>query len=793
MLYNAASVVMMFGRHLRFYKFFRYLNACMILATFGLLGFLGGTYIEVRRDLPDPENLEAYRPRIATQIFSTEIYPDKTEKHTLLGRVFKEDREPEELRNIPQSLQNATIAIEDRPFRQHRGIDPKGILRAVFVNLRRGSLSQGGSTITQQLARNMWLTREKTIPRKLKEMLLAAELERRFSKDEILEMYLNEVFYGHGAYGVKRASQLYFNTSPKYLTLAQCALLAGLPQSPIAFSPYNYPKRAKARRHQVLLAMLQEEYITAEEFKQADAEQLQPKLAPLKERGVTTFRAPYFTHEVVRQIRDQYGVEALYGGGLQVYTTLDIRAQEAAEKALTEGVERLRGDRDIRGDLVGQGALAAVEVNTGNVLAMVGGVGPYHKVQYNRADPGISPWGRQPGSSFKPYIWATALEYGYGPDSTFSGDPISIPIGDGKYYTPKNYTPRQGGTYTLRNALAQSVNLVSVRVVKKLGVDVVRRQAAIMLAIPEDRIRPFYSLALGANELSPLEQAVGYAAFANGGLRPTRNFIRRITTWSGEETYGAQPRLERVIRPDTAVDMLKMLRNVVTNGTGQRADISGYTVCGKTGTTNSGRDVWWVGFSPDISAAVWVGNDDNSPMPQGSGGGFCAPIWARFMKNALDAMDLHGEYPEGSGVRSNRQRDDDDPPTDRSERRRASGGRTITVCAETGRLATPNCPETVERRLSSGESSPGPCRVHGSREHSAAKASHERSAGSDSGGRLYTVCAKTGLAAGPSCAQTIESSTRPRGTCRSCGRRESRSERKAESSKNDNPPKSDEG
>jgi penicillin-binding protein 1A len=751
------------------WKLFRYLNAAIIIGAVTTLGFLGGTYVEVRRDLPDPENIEAYRPRSTTQIFSTEVHPDKTETHTLLARVFKEDREPEELRNMPLALRQATIAIEDRPFYRHRGIDPKGIIRAALVNLRTHSWQQGGSTITQQLARNMWLTREKTIPRKLKEMLLAAELERRFSKDEILEMYLNEVFYGHGAYGVKRAARLYFNQSPKYLTLAQCALLAGLPQSPIAYSPYQYPKRAKQRRHNVLLAMLRQGVISREQYQDADKEQIQGSLAPLKEGGVRAFLAPYFTHSVIRQLCEQY--PGVYEGGLQVYTTLDIRAQKIAEEELVKGVESLRQRGAILSGLQGQGALCAVDPHTGNVLAMVGGVGPYSQTQFNRCDPGPPAYGRQPGSSFKPYIWATALEYGYGPSSTFSGGPLSIPIGNGTYYTPKNYTPRQGGTYTLRNALAQSVNLVSVRIVRKLGVETVRAKATEMLGIPVERVRPFYSMALGANELSTLEQAIGYSTFATGGLRPKPNFIQRITTWDGQEIYNAVPEQVRVIRSDTAVSMISMLRGVVTSGTGRRADISGYSVCGKTGTTNSGRDVWWVGFSPDLSAAVWVGNDNNAPMPQGSGGGFCAPIWARFMKRTLDELKLDGEYPKGSGVQAKKK---SERSSDGSHTSDDTGGRTVTVCASSGGLATPYCPETAERTLKAGARGPGRCRAHGSstdRPRVKDSSSSSTPSASDSPAeQSYTVCAKSGLRAGPSCAQTTESSHAPSGTCRSCGR-----------------------
>jgi len=729
----------------RYNRLFRYLNAAIIITTVSTLGFLGGTYVAVRKDLPDPENLAAYRPRLTTQIFSTEVYPDNTEHHTLLARVFKEDREPEELSNVPLALRQATVAIEDRPFYRHRGIDPRGMLRALVVNVRSHSLSQGGSTITQQLARNMFLSREKTIPRKLKEMLLAAEIERRFSKDEILEMYLNEVFYGNGAYGIKRASRLFFNQSPKFLTLAQCALLAGLPQSPIAYSPYDYPKRAKARRHQVLLAMQGQGFISAQQFKDADAEQLQGALAPLKEAGLTSFRAPYFTHYVIRQLCKDY--PSVYEGGLQVYTTLDLRAQKIAEEELTRGVEALRSDGEIRSGLVGQGALTCVDPRTGNVIAMVGGVGPYDKTQFNRCDPGPPTYGRQPGSSFKPYIWATALEYGYGPDSYFSGDPISIDIGGGKYYTPKNYTPHQGGSYSLRSALAESVNLVSVRIVKKLGVETVRAKAAEMLNIPIERIRPFYSLALGANELSTLEQAVGYSTFANGGLRPTRNFIRRITTWDGQEVNASTPALVRVVRPETAISMISMLRGVVTSGTGRRASLDGYTACGKTGTTNSGRDVWWVGFTPDLCTAIWVGNDNNAPMPSGSGGGFCAPIWARFMQRTLDELKLHGDFPKGAGAEASQH-------SERSDERKPdeTRTRTITICTASGGLATPYCPATAERTLKAGQNSPGRCRVHGPG-NGGAGAEHSDegrpSAPGDGGGQTYTVCAKSGQLAGP--------------------------------------------
>jgi penicillin-binding protein 1A len=757
-------------------SFFRIINSVIIVLVALAGGFLAGTYREVQQALPEPEKLAAYSPRLTTKIYSTELQPNGEEKHELLGRVYKEDREPEELRNIPEYLSQATIAIEDRPFYRHRGIDPKGIMRAAWVNLQQGGIRQGGSTITQQLARNMWLSQERSISRKLKEILLALELERRFSKDEILEMYLNEVFYGHGAYGVRRAAGLYFDKPVSELSLAQCAMIAGLPRSPLAYSPYSHPQTTRARRRQVLIAMRDEGFITPEQYKEADGEQIQSALAPLRERGVTTFKAPYFTHYAVRQLCDQYGVKAIYEGGLEIYTTLDMRAQRIAEEELTRGVEQLRQSRNVRRGLTGQGALACVAVQTGDVLAMVGGVGPYEKVQYNRAHPGPPLYGRQSGSSFKPYVWAVALENGYGPNSVFSGSPLTVPNPGGKPWTPKNYSPRQGGNYTLRHALAESVNLVSVRVVQKLGTDLCQQKTAEMLNIPPERIRPFLSLSLGVNELSPLEQAVGYSTFASGGLRPKVNFIRRIVDPRGEILLDYRPQQVRVLRAETANSMISMLQTVVLSGTGRRAAVSGVPVGGKTGTTNAGRDVWWVGITPSLSAAVWVGNDDNSPMPRGSGGGFCAPIWARFIKRTTEELQLKGEFPKGAGAVASRRSEPEKPKettpaTDDSTM-------TITVCSETGRLATPYCPATVERTVKASER-PGRCRKHGpaaTRDTTTRPSPSSTSSSGDSseGQVTVTVCSRSGQRAGAACPQTVERTyprgQAPSGTCTTCGK-----------------------
>ncbi len=740
----------------------RYLNAAVLVVLIVGFAFVSGALASLRAALPASTDLITYRPRVTTEIYSTERQKDGDEHHTLLARIYKEDREPISLQDIPKPIIDATIAVEDHLFYRHRGVDPRGIARAVWVNLRGQSIQQGGSTITQQLARCIWLTQDRTLMRKLKEMLLAFEVERRFSKDEILEMYLNEVCYGHGAYGVKTAAKLYFGKDLKDLTLAQCALLAGLPQSPTWNSPYRRRDQAKERRREVLQAMLRYGYITQDQYKTADKESITKALVPLKEHSVSILGAPYFTHLVIQNLCTQYGQDNVYEGGLRVYTTLDVRLQAIADKYLSEGVEELRADGNLKGGLVGQGAMACVDVQNGDVLAMMGGVGPYEKTQFNRAQPTPPNPGRQPGSSMKPYIWATALESGYGPSSTFSADPISIDLGGGKTWTPQNYTPHQSGDYTLREALAQSVNLVSVRVTRKVGLDKVRQYASRMLDIDIERLRPTWSLSLGASELSPLEQAAGYCCFASGGLRPKKRMWTRITDWRGDTLVHDDPEQVRVIQPDTAIDMIAMLHGVIAHGTGQRAQLD-YPAGGKTGTTQGERDVWWVGFTPDLCAAIWLGNDDNTPMHDASGGGLAAPIWAKFMKKAMEILGRNGKFPEGSGVTETKSDEDS-----KDNKTKDNETRSVTICVDSGGIAGPYCPRTVEKILRPGEKMPGPCTMHksaGGAHTGDASSGHTRSGGS----RTLTICVESGQIAGPYCPQTVEKTfpagTGPTGVC----------------------------
>ncbi len=724
---------------------FRVLNALIIMGSFGVAGFVYGGFRSVQAMLPADMDLTRYRPLGTTEIYSTEHHKDGSVSHTLLARVAKEDRTPVELSRVPLHLRQATIAIEDERFYEHRGIDPKGIVRAAVANLRSGRIEQGGSTITQQLVKNVWLSQERTMDRKLKEVLLALQFEEKFSKEELLEMYLNEVYYGHGAYGVQSAAKTFFNKDVSKLTLGEAALLAGLPRRPRHYSPYVNPDRCKARRRVVLQKMVEMGFITPEQAAETDREQIQSRLAPLREEGVAVFRAHYFTNLVLRELCNdpRYGADAVYKGGLRIYTTIDLQLQKIAEELLTERVETLRRRGQISAAPVGQGALACVDVHTGDVLAMVGGVGEWKRTQYNRAHPGPPQYGRQPGSSFKPYLFATAFESGYSPQSVFSGDPIRIGT-----WTPVNYSPRQGGNYSLKQALGLSVNLVAVRLIRAVGIERTRRQASRILNIPKERLAPYPSLALGVSEISPLEHALGYATFASGGYRPTMRLYHTIRDYTGELIEYRAPERVPVISKPAAISMIECLRYVVTSGTGRRASISGMACCGKTGTTQDHRDAWWVGFTPDLSCAVWVGNDDNRPMYGASGGGFAAPVWREFIRRAVDILGCDGKYPEGTGVTATRggergDEDEEDEEDEETEESPATTSRRITVCTVSGGLATPYCPDTVERVLSPGESAPGPCRIH----RPAQRASADGGAGgqsvrpsSDGGTVTVTIC-----------------------------------------------------
>jgi len=753
-------------------RLFRYVNALVLVCLVSGLSWLAGAMASARKALPDAASLDTYHPKLTTTIWSSRRGPDGTLlRDEVLGTIFTEDREHIDLRDVPDSVIHATVALEDHEFWAHRGVSARGILRAAKANLLRQRVAQGGSTITQQLARAVWLNKERSLRRKLKEALLALELERKFSKDEILEMYLNEIYYGHGAYGIRTAAKLYFGKEPRELTLGQAALLAGIPQRPQAFDPFLHPAEAKYRRTQVLAAMQRYapytgaahrpptqwgQPITAKQAQEAEAEQIQQHLKHLTERGLRIDQAPHFTQRVIQVLSDQFGEDAVRQGGWDVITTLDMRLQRAAEEELADHVRELRREGvlkrgQVNGTYLGQGALACIEVNTGRVVAMVGGVGPYRTHQYNRADPGCYPWGRQPGSSFKPYVYTVALKLGYGPNSTWSGvQDVSKPGPSGTWH-PQNYTHGQEHSWTMTGALAYSVNLAAIHCIEKVGVDRAVEQAAELMNIPESRFSEhrYESLALGTVNLCPLEQASGYATFASGGLRYDRLYVDRIEDYQGRIVAEYRPRAQRVISREVAASMVEMLRAVVREGTGQNAALDNIPAAGKTGTTTKEWDVWWVGFTPALSCAVWIGNEDNQAMSGAVGGGTrCAPIWASFMRRAYGIGGYQGSFPEGPGVHGERVADEEAPET-------------VKVCKESGKLATEFCPDTEEVPATDELRSGGKCDLHGpgSGPPTVQPVPGGTPPGEPSGAMVrVTVCVDSGMLAGPYCprVRTIE-------------------------------------
>lgn len=714
------------------------LNILVLIGCAAAVGVFAGAISAVRQVLPDTTELATYRPRFTTILYSTEQGAGDGERHTLLGKVVTEgeDRIPVDFRDIPERLVQATVAIEDRRFWLHRGVSPRDMARALLANLRqRNYASQGASTITQQLARNIFLSPEKTVDRKLKEALLAIEIERKFSKEEILEMYLNQVYYGHGAYGVAAAASTYYGKKADELdelTLAQCAMLAGLPQRPATYSPYNHPRRAKARRDMVLDWMARCGYITAREAVQAKRENLQKSLAPRRERKTFNYKAPYFTTYAIRLLSRELGHEAVFGGGLRVYTTLDMRLQEAAEEAVTRGVRKLESKK------VDQGALVCMDVHTGRVLALVGGVGEFREHQWNRAVQAK----RQPGSSFKPYVYTAALQRGWRPTSLISGNPLTVQLVGGRTHTFHNAGPKQDGLFSLTTALAKSINPAAVRMMREVGIEPVVATASRMMGVPPSpRFDGHHglALALGTVSVSPLEMATGYSAFANGGFRPEPRFVDRVTDSRGVLVYESRPRLTRVIDKNTAAQMVQMMTAVVRGGTGWRARLQGVECAGKTGTTDDYKDAWFIGYTPDICTAVWVGRDDNKkPGGRLYGGTAAAPIWKDFMSKAVGIRPTKHKFPRPDGsAAAVVQR-----PT-----------RTYTICVDSGDLATRYCPVTEERRFGPGDAPTTKCRLHGP---SHTQATDSAAPGPSPPERTIqvTICVESGKRATPYCPDT---------------------------------------
>lgn len=538
------------------------------------------------------------------------------------------------LEKIPVPLREMIIAVEDSRFYSHRGVDMRGILRALMENLRQGEKVQGGSTITQQLAKNLFLTQERTFRRKLAEIGYAVRIERQYSKDQILEIYLNDIYFGQGAYGIEAAVRTYFGRSVQELFLDQMALLAGLPKGPEYYSPFKHPERAKARRNTVLAIMEKKGLIPAGLREELAAR----PLGTLAQPGVPT-RGSYFADYVVAQLSQEHGWTERFirAGGLRIHTPLDLRLQQYAEDI----VGNVPASPEGAGPQV---AVVVLDSVTGEIRAMVGGRS-YRRSPLNRA----TEVRRQPGSAIKPLVFAAALMEGYGPDSPIEDRPVRYEV-NGRLWQPQNYDGRYRGEITLTQGLVESVNTVAVQLVATIGIDKVFKlcqEAGLPLVksgVKNDRgLAP---LALGGltKGVTPLELAAAYTVFANRGLRLEPVAFLRVEDANGRLLRRGKRGQRRVLPDWVAFNMTKMLEKVLTEGTGVRGN-PGRPAAGKTGTTSGNTNAWFVGYTPEILAVVWLGNDDNSPLRAGGqvlGSGTAAELWGDFIRRALTGVPVRG-------------------------------------------------------------------------------------------------------------------------------------------------------
>lgn len=575
----------------------------------GILASIYGVSV-IDSSLPDKAELNA--------VVREQTLTIKAADGTILKQQGEASREQLKLEQIPDNLKKAFIASEDRRFGQHKGIDAQGILRAGLNNLRSQGVVEGGSTITQQLARILFLKQEQTIWRKLKEIRLAQKIESELTKDQILERYLNLVYLGAGAYGVADASWVYFSKSPDQLSLAEMATIAGLAPAPSLYAPDKNPVAAKQRRNLVLQRMQEEKFITPEQRRAATQEALTLKTSLPKRLQV---ESPYFTTYVQKELPKYVSADVLSSGGLVVETTLNPTWQKAAEEAVAKTL-RNQG----RWENFKEAAMVAIDPGNGEIKAMVGGK-DFGKNQFNR----VTQAQRQPGSTFKGFVYATAIASGKSPYATYEDAPFVV---DG--YEPKNYSESFRGSMTMRDALTRSTNIVAVKVLIDIGFTPTIKLAHDMGIKSE--LRPTYSLALGSNEVNLLELTSAYGSFATQGLHTEPHGITRILNRQGKVIWSADFKSKRVLDADSAAIMTWMLRNVVEAGTGGAAQLGNRPVAGKTGTSDEARDLWFIGYIPQVVTGVWLGNDNNRPTYGSSSS--AAYTWHEFMEKAVEGMPV---------------------------------------------------------------------------------------------------------------------------------------------------------
>jgi penicillin-binding protein 1A len=695
----------------------RLLIGLMVLVS-ALVGATAGLLLVYSTDLPQVSQLEHYRPSAIT-----ELYDDQGRT---VGSFALQRRVVATYEDYPQVLRQALISIEDKDFYRHWGINVWRIAGAAYRDIRSAGRVQGASTLTMQLARNLFLSPDRSFQRKIQEALLAVQIERRFTKPQIFTLYANQIYLGHGVYGFEAASQFYFSKSAKQLTLDEAALLAGLPKSPSYYSPITHPDHALKRRNLVINSMLEDGMITAQQAAEARDQPIELDLAHDPDS-----LAPYFVEEIRRYLEAKYGSDQVHEGGLRVYTSLNMDMQRAANNAVLNGLatyERRHGwkghlqnvlsaevtlnsyqhpdwdsepevdgyihalveaaspisatlkfgryrasltpadiawthrklsDILLPGDIVyvrivslgkdgktrvsleqdsgAQGALVAIDNATGEIKAMVGGR-DFNLSKFNRTTQAL----RQVGSSFKPYVYTAAIDRGASPDDTILDAPVSFPMPSGPAYEPHNYDEKFEGTITLRRALAQSRNIPALKLADSVGIRTVIEYAhrfGITSNIP-----PYLPIALGAVEVTPIEQTSAFSVFPNDGVHIMPRYITKVTDYEGRTLEENFPDVKDVVSARTARTMTAMLQEVVLHGTAIAAASLKYPLAGKTGTTNNFTDAWFVGFSPSLTCGVWIGYDEKKFLGAKETGARAAlPIWIDFMKIALAGKDT-GEF-----------------------------------------------------------------------------------------------------------------------------------------------------
>ncbi|MBU0484923.1 MAG: penicillin-binding protein 1A [Proteobacteria bacterium] len=601
-----------------------HLHLCIFLLTITLLisaclGFF--LYLFVMLDIPGIQSLSSYQPPATSLLLD--------DRKQVVGRFFEQNRYVVPVSRMPELLPKAFIAAEDGRFYQHKGIDAWSILRAFIHNLKAGGKAQGGSTITQQVARSLLLSPEKTYTRKFKEAVLAYRINKVLSKEEIIHLYLNQIYLGEGAYGVEAAAQTYFDKHVEDLNLSEISLLAGLPQAPSRYSPFRNYKLAKGRQMYVLNRMAEEAYVTPEAARQA----YNSSLFWASSNKDNNADNGYFVQQVSNYVEQKYGAEILNTGGISVYTSLNQPLQKIAQQAVQKGVadwQKRNGQSD--GDMP-QVALIAIEVESGRVKAMVGGT-DFSESQFNRAIQAR----RQPGSAFKPIIYATALAEGETPATIIVDEPLVLQgISAQETWEPRNFSGEFYGPTTLRTALINSRNIVTIKLLQRLGIAKVLEKAQQMgITSP---LAPNLSLALGASGVSLLELTSAYTVLGNGGKYNPPFFIEKIVDRHGKviERQAESPR--QVVDQVTAYQTISLLKGVIEEGTGRRVRGIGIPVAGKTGTTDLNMDAWFIGLTPKLAVGVWMGFDQKISLGAAETGSVAAaPVWLDFMERARKQM-----------------------------------------------------------------------------------------------------------------------------------------------------------